>query len=163
RRLKVFLSDERLGKLKIPGALVKLFNVKPFITFNDLHHALGTAIDKNKVHRLIDNYTKIGLLVPAIGFDERSCDHFLEDIKQKLPRLMEGDHYREMIGFIDTCYRLAIRISSAENLNEMHIQFAQPANVLRKVRKKTGITSYPIRYFMKMAILSTRKRQKMYL
>src|SRR5699024_4454479 len=62
RRLKVFLSDERLGKLKIPGALVKLFNVKPFITFNDLHHALGTAIDKNKVHRLIDNYTKIGLL-----------------------------------------------------------------------------------------------------
>lgn len=147
RRLKVFLSDERLGKLKIPGALVKLFNVKPFITFNDLHHALGTAIDKNKVHRLIDNYTKIGLLVPAIGFDERSCDHFLEDIKQKLPRLMEGDHYREMIGFIDTCYRLAIRISSAENMDDMHILFAQLADVLRKVREKTGITFLPNQIF----------------
>lgn len=147
KRTKVFLSDEKLGKLKIPNALVELFNKRKMISFSDLLNALRTRVEKGKVYYLIDNFTKIGLLVPAIGFDERSSEHLIRDVKRKLSNLLEHDYYTELVRFLDEAYCLSIKVSSATDMEQMHKYLRKLDSVLQEINEKTNVRFTPNQVF----------------
>ncbi|WP_062051493.1 hypothetical protein [Bacillus sp. JCM 19034] len=149
-RTKVFLSEERLGKLKIPKSLVDLFNEKHmenYISFEEFHSTLGKDIPKTKVHIIIRHYLKVGLLIPAIGFNERNYDAFFEDIKGKLVKLLEEESYAELIAYLNEIYELSKRVSAAEDIHEKHEHFKELSTVLKDIELKTKIKFPPNQVF----------------
>lgn len=141
-RTKVFLSEERLGKLKIPKSLVDLFNEKEmehYISFDELYSALGKEIPKEKVFIIFRHYLKIGLLIPAIGFNEKNYNVFFEDIKSRLGTLLEENPYLELITYLQKIYELSKQVSSAEEINQKHHHFNKLNTILKEIQAKTGI------------------------
>lgn len=149
-RTKVFLSEERLGKLKIPQSLVALFNEKEmdnYMSFAELHTAMGKEIQKEKILAIIRNYLKIGLLIPVIGFDETKYEVFFEDIKSKLIPLLEEGSYSELIMYLNKIYELSKQVSFAEDINEKHYYYKKLNTILKEISEKTGIKFAPNQVF----------------
>lgn len=149
-RTKVYLSEERLGKLKIPLSLVELFNAKNmenYINFKELHSTLGNEVPKEKIYIIIRHYLNVGLLIPAIGFNEKNYDVFIEDIKRKLAPLVEEKNYLELITYIDDVYKLSIQAARTEDIIEKHNFFKQLNSILREIEEKTNIKFAPNQVF----------------
>ncbi|WP_026908235.1 hypothetical protein [Paucisalibacillus globulus] len=141
-RAKVYLSEERLGKLKIPKSLVDLFNEKDmdnYLTFDELHSILGKEIAKEKIHFVIRNYLKIGLLIPVIGFNEKNYQALVADVKNKLVHLLEEKSYIELITYLDEIYDTTKQISSAKEIHEKHSCFNKLNSILKEIKERTGI------------------------
>ncbi|WP_042142090.1 hypothetical protein [Paucisalibacillus sp. EB02] len=141
-RAKVYLSEERLGKLKIPKSLVDLFNEKDMdnnLSFDELHSVLGKEIPKEKIRFIIRNYLKIGLLIPVIGFNEKNYQALVEDIKNKLIHILEEKAYIKLITYLDEIYETSKQISSAGDIHEKHSYFKRLNSILKEIKDTTGI------------------------
>ncbi|MFK3937453.1 hypothetical protein ACI2JA_08045 [Alkalihalobacillus sp. NPDC078783] len=149
-RKKIFLQDESLGKLKLPSDIADLFKEKDmddYIQFKELHACLGNNMKESDTIFMVRKFVEVGLLIPTIGFDERECELFIDDLLTKSQTMLERDKYDELSGFINKTYEIAKKVSGAKCIDEKKSNFNELRALLTEIKEATELEFKQIEVF----------------
>ncbi|MCM3339238.1 hypothetical protein M3650_11470 [Paenibacillus sp. MER TA 81-3] len=140
---KLYLPSENLGELKIPAILADLFESKDMdnnLTFEDFMGAFDHKISEENMYQIIRKYVNIGLLIPAVGFDEGSSELLLRDIKNTSQKYLVKDDFEKLNQFLTDIAEVSKKISLNDKYEAKHLLHRELAAVLLELEHETGIT-----------------------
>ncbi|QKY71288.1 hypothetical protein [Lentibacillus sp. CBA3610] len=140
---KIYSASEGVIQFRINHNLKMLFedklNKSEWIHFEEIHKAISQNISKDKVVKIIQKYIELGLLTPAIDFDERSSERLINDIRIKTKKFLPDETYQELIYFLDTAEKLVKQLSEEETLEGKNTGIAEIVELLNNIETQTGL------------------------
>ncbi|MCE5170622.1 hypothetical protein LQV63_15000 [Paenibacillus profundus] len=139
---KLYLPSENLGELKIPANLANLFESKDMdnnLGFEDFMAAFDHRISEENMYQIIRKYISIGLLIPAVGFNEGSSELLLLDIQQTAQKYLNGDDFEKLNRFLADLTEISKKISLHNKYEAKHIIHQELAALLFELEQETGI------------------------
>lgn len=142
---KLFMPSEQLAEMKIPFILAELFEERDMeneITFSDCMRLFSNTLNENQMYQLLRKYLGIGLLVPAIAFNEGSSDLFLADIKKVTRKYLREEEYAKLNIIFDRINETVQAITDKTTYKEKHLNYKLLEEIMMELGLETGI-SFP--------------------
>lgn len=139
---KLYLPSETLGELKIPAVLARLFEAKELddpITFEEMMKCFNGQIREDKMCEIMKKYAEIGLLVPAVGFDEGSSDLMMDDMQKVAAAYLDEDDFNRFARLTASLKEIVDNISQRRGLKDRFSAFHELHQFKERLLAETGL------------------------
>ncbi|MGQ8872587.1 hypothetical protein [Paenibacillus sp. TSA_86.1] len=138
---KLFMPSEQLAEMKIPLILAELFEERDMeneITFSDCMSLFSNSLTENQLCQLLRKYLSIGLLVPAVAFNEGSSDLFLADIKKVTKKYLQVEEYTKLNDILNQINETVQEITNQTTYKEKHLNYKRLEEIMMDLGLETG-------------------------